>query len=197
MTEHPIAAILDQLAAHTEQIGHLDSREAGNFTLASQRINEIAAVTRALHDQVAALLAARAGRGPLNGEAGPGLRDGIAPPERWQSLAGAARGQAVARLRDWVEQVYLPGYGQLAATLGPCWDQHTLCLYALDILAGLWTALYLGAERTPAVLSAQAEFQARIVPALAEQMATETSRCRHARERLTAHVHSRPTRSTS
>ena len=26
-----------------------------------------------------------------------------------------------------------PGYGQLAATLGPCWATHDLCLYGLDI----------------------------------------------------------------
>ena len=31
----------------------------------------------------------------------------------------------------------------------------------------------------------QAEYQARVLPAPAEQMSTETSRCRHARERLT------------
>ncbi len=90
--------------------------------------------------------------------------------------------------------MYRPGYGQFAASLGTWWDQHALCLYALDILAELWTFLYLAAEQEPAVLSAQAEYQARILPALAEQMNAETSRYRHARERLSV---ARPVRRTS
>ena len=91
----------------------------------------------------------------------------------------------MARVRGWVEQVYRPGYGQLAATLGPCWEQHLLCLYGLDVLAELWSVLYLQPARSPAVVSAQAEYQARIVPAIAEQLMTETSRCGHATTRRT------------
>ena len=86
----------------------------------------------------------------------------------------------MARLRGWVDQVYRPGYGHLAAALGPCWPAHDLCLYVLDILSGLWSVLYLQPSRDPALLSAQAEYQARILPALAEQMRTETTRCAHA-----------------
>jgi hypothetical protein len=71
----------------------------------------------------------------------------------------------------------------LAATLGPCWDEHPLCLYGLDILSELWSLLYLRAQRHPATLSAQAEFQARILPGLAEQLMIETSRCGHAQAR--------------
>jgi hypothetical protein len=85
-----------------------------------------------------------------------------------------------------VEQVYRPGYGQLAATLGPCWDDHPLCLYALDIASELWSVLYLQAKRNPAMLSAQAEYQTRILPALAEQMMAETQRCGHAQRRGTS-----------
>ena len=102
------------------------------------------------------------------------------PGPRWWKLHGPARGEAIAKLAAWVEQVYRPGYGQLAATLAPCWDQHPICLYALDILSELWSVLYLQSKRNPAMLSAQAEFQTRILPALAEQMMTETQRCRHA-----------------
>ena len=79
--------------------------------------------------------------------------------------------------------MYRPGYGQLAATLGACWDQHPLCLYGLDVLSELWSVLYLQAQRSPAVVSAQAEFQARIVPAIAEQLMAETTRCGHAQAR--------------
>jgi len=90
----------------------------------------------------------------------------------------------VARLRAWVDQVYRPGYGHLAA-LGPCWPAHDLCLYVLDIASSLWSVLYLQPSRDPALLSAQAEYQARILPALAAQLTAETTRCGHPRPRST------------
>jgi hypothetical protein len=78
-----------------------------------------------------------------------------------------------------VEQIYRPGYGHLAATLAPCWRSHDLCPYGLDILSDLWSVLYLQPERTLRTLSAQAECQARILPALAAQLVTETTGCGH------------------
>jgi len=167
LSTDPITAVLDQLAAHAEQIARLDARESGNHAAVSQRIAELATLAARL-DQLT-----------------PGGADRARchvpePVPRWWKLAGPEREQAIARLRAWVDQVYRPGYGQLATALGPCWDQHALCLYALDILAELWSVLYLGGDRTPAVLSAQAEYQARILPALAGQMAVETRRCAHA-----------------
>jgi hypothetical protein len=101
------------------------------------------------------------------------------PVPPWWKLAGEDRQDALGKVRAWVEQVYRPGYGQLA----PCWDQHPLCLYGLDVLSELWSVLYLQASRSPAVLSAQAEYQARIVPAIAGQLMTETTRCGHAQAR--------------
>ena len=80
-----------------------------------------------------------------------------------------------------MEQVYRPGYGHLAASLGPCWDQHDLCLYGLDIAAELWSVLYLQPSRSAALVSAQSEYQARILPVLAEQLRIETNRCGHPR----------------
>jgi hypothetical protein len=74
--------------------------------------------------------------------------------------------------------VYRPGYGHLAE-LAPCWAEHNLCLHALDILSQLWCALYLRPDRTAGVLSAQAEYQARILPALSAQMRAETAGCDH------------------
>jgi hypothetical protein len=91
----------------------------------------------------------------------------------------------VTRLRAWVDQVYRPGYGHLAAALGPCWPAHDLCLYALDIASALWSVLYLQPGRDHVLLSAQAEYQARILPALAAQLMTETTRCGHTRPRST------------
>ena len=98
-------------------------------------------------------------------------------------LSGPERQEAVARLRSWVKEVYRPGYGHLAVALAPCWPAHDLCLYGLDILSELWSVLYLQPARTPALISAQAEYQARILPALATQLATETTRCGHPRPR--------------
>ncbi len=192
----PLPAALDQLAAHRERIQRLDAREAGHFaaisgqltqsagllTTISGTVNDHAAALARLDglDQEVAELAAHIAGTAAEADSG-GYRP--RPPPRWWKLTGQARQDAVARLRAWVEQVYRPGYGQLAAAIGPCWEAHDLCLYALDIAAELWSVLYLQDSRNPAVLSAQAEYQTRILPALAEQLMTETSRCGHAQAR--------------
>jgi hypothetical protein len=165
MTDDQIAAALDQLAAHREQIARLDAREAGHF----------AALTGLL-----AGLTVRSS--PDTAREDPdGYQPGPAPA--WWKLSPDGRHEPAARLRAWVDQIYRPGYGHLAATLGPCWPAHDLCLYALDILSGLWSVLYLQPSRDAGRLSAQAEYQARILPALAAQLMTETTRCGHARPR--------------
>jgi hypothetical protein len=193
----PLPAALDQLAAHHERIAQLDEREAGHFAALSGQLGQIAALAAgigaivkdhaaavarldSLDHQVAALAAQIAGN-PVGDGNPDGYRPGPAP--RWWKLTAQARQDQVARLRAWVEQIYRPGYGQLAAALGPCWEAHDLCLYALDTAAELWSVLYLHDTRSPAVLSAQAEYQTRILPALAEQLMTETSRCGHAQAR--------------
>ncbi|HEV3289960.1 MAG TPA: hypothetical protein VG123_13280 [Streptosporangiaceae bacterium] len=163
----PIPAILDQLAAHHEQITRL---------------------SRTLEDHAAALTELS---GITPADTGP---DGYHPepaPEWWK-LPAAGRAEPIARLRAWVEQVYRPGYGHLAAALGPCWEAHDLCLYGLDIAAGLWSVLYLQPLRTPGLLSAQAEYQARILPALADQLRVETSWCAHPRGPAQGRPGSRP-----
>jgi hypothetical protein len=192
-------AALRQLAEHGERLALLDAREAGHFTAIGERLDELGSLVTSLgaavRDQAAILaglqgldeqvaaLAARLAAVPGDGEAASYQPP---PAPRWWKLHGPAREQALERLAGWVEQVYRPGYGQLAATLGPCWADHPLCLYALDIAAELWSVLYLQASRTPGVLSAQAEYQTRILPALAEQMLTETHRCGHAQHRHAA-----------
>lgn len=148
-----LTAVLDMLAACREQIASL------NHTL-QEHAATLAQLTSA--------------------EADP---DGYCPgpPPSWWKLAPDGRQEPVTRLRAWVEQVYRPGYGRLAAALGPCWASHDLCLYGLDILSELWSALYLQPDRTPGLLSAQAEYQARILPALASQLQAETTGCGHSR----------------
>jgi hypothetical protein len=191
-------AVLRQLAGHGEHLAALDAREAAHFAQLADRLTQLSDLVtglgpavvgqsallgrlHALDEQVAAL-AARLTRGPDSNSdtdaEGEGYRPSPAPP--WWKPDGTGRDQAAAKLAGWVEQVYRPGYGQLSAALGPCWADHPLCLYALDIAAELWSVLYLQPARTPAVLSAQAEYQARLLPALAAQMAAETTRCAHA-----------------
>ena len=154
----PIAAILDQLAAHREQLTRL-SRTLDEH---AATLTELTATTLDSDD--------------------PDAYQPV-PASQWWNLPADGRAEPVARLRTWVEHVYVPGYGHLAATLGSCWEAHDLCLYALDIAASLWSVLYLQPVRTPVLLSAQAEYQARILPALAAQLATETTRCGHTRPR--------------
>jgi hypothetical protein len=198
MADDAMAAALLQLAAHGERLAVLDDREAGHFRAVSHRIAELGSLLAGLggtaRDQAAILagldglagqvtaLAARLDEMAPDEEGDPRVYR-PSPAPRWWKLAGEDREEALGRLRGWAEQVYRPGYGQLAATLGPCWEQHPLCLYGLDVLSELWSVLYLQGRRSPAVLSAQAEYQARIVPAIAEQLMIETTRCGHARAR--------------
>jgi hypothetical protein len=190
-------AALRQLAEHGERLAALDQREARHARAAGERLAELATLVaglgeavrgqasvltrvQALDEQVAYLSAQLTGTHPGDGDGeGEGRQYRPGPAPRWWKLAGHEREQAAGRLAGWVEQVYRPGYGQLAAALGPCWAAHPLCLYALDIAAELWSVLYLQPARTPAVLSAQAEYQARILPALA------------------AHAKSRPTKANT
>ena len=176
----PITAIADQLAACAEQLTRLDTREAGHHAALSGQLAELsgqaAAIARVLGEHAAALaqLTATTQTGPDAGGYQP------EPVPAWWKLA-ADRQEPVARLRAWVDQVYRPGYGHLAAALAPCWEAHDLCLYALDIAAALWSVLYLQPGRTPGLVSAQAEYQTRILPALAAQLHAETTRCGHPR----------------
>jgi hypothetical protein len=166
MTDDPITAMLQQLAGHHDQLAQLTELITG----IGDTLREHEAALAKLAEATAA-------------DADPG-RYRPSPPAPWWKLAAAERQEPITRLRAWVEQVYRPGYGHLAAALAPCWSSHDLCLYGLDVLSGLWSVLYLQPDRTPRVLSAQAEYQARILPALAAQLMTETTRCGHTVPRL-------------
>jgi hypothetical protein len=191
MTHDPLTATLDQLAAHREQISGLDAREARHFASLSEQLTQLAAmvttVAQALRDDTAALARIEALEhtvtdlaASLASPAEDAGRHQPGPAPAWWKLTGPERREATARLRAWVKQVYRPGYGHLAVTLGPCWEAHDLCLYGLDILAQLWTALYLQpVTRSTVLLSAQAEYQARILPAIAAQLMAETTGCGH------------------
>jgi hypothetical protein len=175
----PITAIVDQLAAHAEQLTRLEAREAEHHAAVSRGLAELtsqAAGIGVMVQEHAAAVARLTAPSQADPEA-DGYQPGPGPT--WWKLAAAERQEPVARLQAWVEQVYRPGYGYLAATLGPCWPCHDLCLYGLDVLSELWSVLYLQPRRSAGLLSAQAEYQARILPALADQLRVETSGCGH------------------
>jgi len=202
-----VTGMLLQITQHAERLAALDEREAGHYRDIIARLAELAgqltdtsvraeaahavAARHAavldsldgLDQQVAGLVGqlsgmAAARQGDESEQDGKSVQPGRVP--RWWKLHGDEREEALARLRAWIEQVYRPGYGHLSAALGPCWEQHPLCLYGLDWLMELWSALYLASSRGAPVLASQAEWQTRLLPALAEQMHIETSRCQHA-----------------
>jgi hypothetical protein len=181
MTPDPLPAALDQLAAHHEQIARLDRREADHFSAIAGQLSEmgnlVGGIGRIVQDHQATLAQLTNSRQP-DQDADDQFAD---PAPKWWKLTAEQRREPLSRLHAWVEQVYRPGYGHLAATLGSCWEAHDLCLYGLDILAELWSVLYLQDRRSTALLSAQAEYQARILPGLAAQFMTETTGCSHAR----------------
>jgi hypothetical protein len=193
MTPDPLTAALDQLAAHHDHLSQLDAREAAHFAAVSGQLTQLAGLItmmgQTLQDDTAALARLEALAGQVSELAarltGPGGGDveryQPGPAPAWWKLSGPDRQEPAARLQAWVEQVYRPGYGHLAAALGGCWQSHDLCLYGLDIASQLWAALYLQPARSTALLSAQAEYQARILPALAAQLRAETTGCGHDR----------------
>jgi hypothetical protein len=194
-----LAAALIQISAHAERIASLD----GHYQDAATRLNELAAEVTSLASSVDQISGTLTHHGAVV-EALDGLDTQVAAvarqlaeltddedgdpddrsyqpvlPPRWWKITGPERDTALSRLRAWVDQVYRPGYGQVAATLPPCWEQHPLCLYVLDWLSELWSVLYLGPRRTPSILAAQSEWQTRLLTAAAEQMAYEASSCGH------------------
>jgi hypothetical protein len=189
-----LTAMLLQITQHAERLAVLDERETTHHQQIADRLTELVqqladttdAVTGmqattdrqaaildsldGLDQQVAALAAKLTHLVPAYEEDGGDDSYQPAPTARWWKLTGGEREQAVTRLRAWVEQIYRPGFGHLAAALGPCWEQHSLCLYGLDWLMELWSILYLAPDRTAGKLGSQAEWQTRLLPALAEQM---------------------------
>ena len=175
-----LTAALLQLSGITQKLAELDQRQAGDARELNERITALTALVSELKDTTAsqaetlaaldgldrqvADLAARPRRHRADGD---GDRPGYQPsaaPQFWK-LDGPARDEAIGRLRAWVEQVYRPGYGHLAATLGDCWEQHPLCLYTLDWLSELWSVLYLQPARTAGTLAGQAEWHTRLLAA--------------------------------
>ena len=188
-----------RLTELAERLGGLDAREGEHFRQVAGQLGELAETVTAagtqlgrhgeilsalegLDEQVLGLARAVAAltEGDDDGEDDDGQEPyRAAPAVRWWHLRGPERAEAIARLRGWVQDIYVPGYGHLAATLPPCWAEHDLILYALDVLSELWMVLYLTPRRSTASLAGQAEYQTRILPLYVSQMAAEARGCGH------------------
>jgi hypothetical protein len=97
-----------------------------------------------------------------------------APP--WWQPGHERTAATTARLTDWVEEVYRPGFGHLGKMLGQCWDRHPLCIAYLDTLHEAWCLLYIP-QRDPKMVFAQLDWLTRPLLQAAEVMATETGPC--------------------
>ena len=190
-----LAAALLQISQHAERLSELDTREGEHHQAVSDALaklheavsalqgtvtdqGQILASLDGLGESVTALAAQVASLIPAAGERGDYQP---IPTVQWQSLTREEHEAAVTRIGSWVTQVYRPSYGHLARRLGSCWSQHPLCLVQLDWLSELWSVLHLQPARTTRDLAAQAELGTRIIPAIAEQLAAETSSCDHTR----------------
>jgi hypothetical protein len=194
--DETLTAALIQISGHAERIAALDSRYqelADALSAVAAQVStagggaagqaSVLASLDALEGQVSVLTSRLAELAAVEGEEedddGGSRRYQPVPAPRWWKITGPEREDSLARLRAWVSQIYRPSYGLLAALLPSCWEDHPLCLNALDWLSELWSVLYLTAERSPEILAAQAEWQTRLLPAAADQMAAETEACQH------------------
>jgi hypothetical protein len=178
-----LTAALLMLAQHAERLGQLETRVAAN-------LQQCEIVTEGLAGGITDLRTLVEQQGQLIEALSqlvativlPDDDDSLGykprPPVHWWKIKGDERQKAVDRLAAWVEQVYRPYYGHLAAGLGTCWQDHPLCLVGLDIVSELHSVLYFN-KRTASLLSAQAEYATRVLPAFGEQFRAETSKCTH------------------
>jgi hypothetical protein len=177
VTGDAISNLVLQLAETAEKLAGLE-RLVTDLGADIRRQAERTARLQALEEALAALTGRVAEM--LPDEQGTPRTYAPRPSPRWWNLTGEAREAEISRLRGFVEHVYRPGFGHLAARLRPCWASHDLCLYCLDIAAELHAVLYLQARRTISLLNGQAEYATRVLPALADLMAAETrTGCQH------------------
>jgi hypothetical protein len=138
---------------------------------------ELAEVREALAGLTETLAAVR---DQISGDDGPVVPYRPVPAPKWWLLDGEERAEAAGRLEGWVTAVFEPSYGQLAAQLPKCWREHPFCLFCLDWMSELFSVLYVPSKRSERMLSGQADWQLRLLPAAVEAMTAETQACSHA-----------------
>lgn len=181
-----LTAALLTLTQHAERLGKLETSVAANLQqceIATEGLAGAVGDLRTLVEQQGQLIDALsqlvATVVPADDDDSPGYKP--RPPVHWWKIDGDERRKAIDHLAAWVEQVYRPHYGHLAAGLGTCWQDHPLCLVGLDVVSELHSVLYFN-KRTASLLSAQAEYTTRLLPAFADQFRAETSKCTHRAE---------------
>lgn len=165
-----LAAALIQISSHTERISALDAREASHYQEIADRLNALATDVKSVTNridglggtlsrqsaildhldgidrQVAALAAQLAQFTDEDGGEQSSRYEPV-PSPRWWKLPGPARDTALDRLRAWVDQIYRPSYGHIAAALPPCWEHHPLCLYTRLLAAAEQEATRRGCDQ--------------------------------------------------
>lgn len=183
--DNGLTAVLLKITEHAERLAQVEDTVAGNRGQCDMS-------TGGLGGAITDLRAVVETQGQLLGSLDELVKTLVPPPEgkpekgytprpstHWWALKDDERQRAAARLAAWVEQVYRPWYGHLAAMLGVCWQDHGLVLVGLDVASQMHSVLWFQPKRPASLLAAQAEFQTRIMPAFAEQWRAETSRCTH------------------
>jgi hypothetical protein len=140
-----VTAALLQITQHAERLAVLDEREAAHYQELTARLTELARLLTETSGHVADVNATTAKQSALldsldgldqqvadltsrlteitpvhdskDDQDGERYQPSPAPP--WWKLSGEEQQEAIGRLRAWVEQVYRPGYGHLAAALAP------------------------------------------------------------------------------
>ena len=191
-----VTAVLLQMQQLADRFGVLDERENSHYQDVSEALTGLGSAIDELRgagvSQGKVLVEVSRKLAGLGAEVKsllppePGPLYNPDPAVRWWDISDEDRAKALVRLHGWVEQIYRPHYGHLAAKLGECWEQHPLCLVELDWASELWSVLYLRTTRSADVLNSQAEYGTRILPALADQLGTETAGCRHQRPQMAA-----------
>jgi hypothetical protein len=100
----------------------------------------------------------------------------VNPVPPWWQPDHEQCGETVARLRDWVEEVFRPGFGHVGAKLAGCWEQHPVCVAYLDTLHEAWCLLYIP-PRDARTVFAQLDWLTRSLLQAAEVLAKETRHC--------------------
>ena len=155
--------VLRSIGEHSDELALLKR----TLTTLGEATAEQAGTIGALQEQVAALLA----------EDAPERGYKPVPAPRWHELSQEQYEEQVARLRTWVDEVFRPLYGHVAAGLHDCWPKHPLTLVLLDYLAETWKVLHLRRSRSAQILGTQLEFQLRYLPAAAEMLTEDMRQC--------------------
>lgn len=201
------ASLLLLVAEQAEKIARLEARLDHNETDFGQRLSNAFKIIQGQRSAIQALdgtnehfddlerkIAELAARPAPDAEEDTGEYE-PQPTARWWDPEFSRRGitdtgeetpseadERIEEIQDWLDKVFRPGYQQFSHienTIPPCWPQHPLMLYLLDMIMEIWKALYLTQSRDTRLLASQAQFQSKILPDLRLQFAEAKSACTH------------------